>query len=189
MLKPFYQGKLDVFCSIYAVLNALQITHGLRISRARGILHDTIMALADKPAVLRAVLDQRTDYVELVDGLLRAQEKVFSIDVTTPFLGANALPSPEKLRTACEDFLNGGPNRAVIFRFLKFLFAGTEPVNRHWTTLDAVNGGTLHLFDCSHEAAAIVNIAPDAYVTRVADVDADRLICIEPRTVRFVAAR
>ena len=34
MLKPFYQGKLDTFCAIYAVLNALRLTHGIaRCSR------------------------------------------------------------------------------------------------------------------------------------------------------------
>ena len=30
MLKPFFQGKLDTFCAIYAVLNALRLK-GLRI--------------------------------------------------------------------------------------------------------------------------------------------------------------
>ena len=25
MLKPFFQGKLDTFCAIYAVLNALRL--------------------------------------------------------------------------------------------------------------------------------------------------------------------
>ena len=25
MIKPFYQGKLDTFCAIYAVLNALRL--------------------------------------------------------------------------------------------------------------------------------------------------------------------
>ena len=46
MLKPFYQGKLDTFCAIYAVLNALRLTHGIRTLKAREILNDTLMALA-----------------------------------------------------------------------------------------------------------------------------------------------
>lgn len=46
MLKPFYQGKLDTFCAIYAVLNALRLTHSIRVLKAREILNDTLMALA-----------------------------------------------------------------------------------------------------------------------------------------------
>ena len=46
MVKPFYQGKLDTFCAIYAVLNALRLTHSIRVLRARNILNETLMALA-----------------------------------------------------------------------------------------------------------------------------------------------
>ena len=70
MLKPFYQGKLDTFCAIYAVLNALRLTHGIRTTRARDILNETLMALAGNPEALRAVLTQETDYLQLVDGIL-----------------------------------------------------------------------------------------------------------------------
>ena len=73
MLKPFYQGKLDTFCAIYAVLNALRITHSIRVLKARDILNETLMALAMSPEAFRAVLEQETDYCNLVDGMLRAQ--------------------------------------------------------------------------------------------------------------------
>lgn len=49
MLKPFYQGKLDTFCAIYAVLNALRLTHGIRVLKARDILNETLLALAGSP--------------------------------------------------------------------------------------------------------------------------------------------
>ena len=39
MLKPFFQGKLDTFCAIYAVLNALRLTHGIQTLKARDILN------------------------------------------------------------------------------------------------------------------------------------------------------
>ena len=70
MVKPFYQGKLDTFCAIYAVLNALRLTHGIRVLKARDILNETLLALAGAPEAFRAVLDQETDYLNLVDGML-----------------------------------------------------------------------------------------------------------------------
>ena len=39
MLKPFFQGKLDTFCAIYAVLNALRLTHGIQTLKALSLIH------------------------------------------------------------------------------------------------------------------------------------------------------
>ena len=55
MPKPFFQGKLDTFCAIYAVLNALRLTHGIQTLKARDILNETLLSLAGKPDALRAV--------------------------------------------------------------------------------------------------------------------------------------
>ena len=85
MVKPFYQGKLDTFCAIYAVLNALRLTHGIRVLKARDILNETLLALAGAPEAFRAVLDQETDYLNLVDGMLRAQSRAFPLEVRRPF--------------------------------------------------------------------------------------------------------
>ena len=85
MLKPFYQGKLDTFCAIYAVLNALRLTHGLRVLKARDILNETLMGLAATPQAFRAVLEQETDYCALVDGMLRVQRRSFPLEIRQPF--------------------------------------------------------------------------------------------------------
>ena len=69
MPKPFFQGKLDTFCAIYAVLNALRLTHGIQTLKARDILNETLLSLAGKPDALRAVLEQDTDYMQLVDDM------------------------------------------------------------------------------------------------------------------------
>jgi hypothetical protein len=71
MLKPFYQGKLDTFCAIYAVLNALRLTHNIRVLKARDILNETLLGLSASPEAFRAVLEQETDYCGLVDGMGR----------------------------------------------------------------------------------------------------------------------
>ena len=73
MVKPFFQGKLDTFCAIYAVLNALRLTHGIRVLKARDILNETLLALAGAPEAFRAVLEQKTDYSIGKYGIMRGE--------------------------------------------------------------------------------------------------------------------
>lgn len=122
MLKPFYQGKLDTFCAIYAVLNALRLTHGLRVLKARDILNETLMGLAATPQAFRAVLEQETDYCALVDGMLRVQRRSFPLEIRQPFAVTDD-PAPAQLWECCRDWLNPADHRAVIFRFTRHLTA------------------------------------------------------------------
>ena len=59
-------------------------------------------------------------------------------------------------------------------------------VNRHWTVADRINDSVLHLFDCSHEAEAILNVHRVEFVTHPSRIATGRLLFIEPRTVRFI---
>ena len=85
MPKPFFQGKLDTFCAIYAVLNALRLTHGIQTLKARDILNETLLSLAGKPDALRAVLEQDTDYMQLVDDMLQARRQRYPLRIQKPF--------------------------------------------------------------------------------------------------------
>ena len=38
-MQPFYQGKIDNFCAMYAVLNALQVLFSLTPHQARRIFN------------------------------------------------------------------------------------------------------------------------------------------------------
>lgn len=185
MLKPFYQGKLDSFCAIYAVLNALRLTHGIRTLKARDILNETLMALAAAPEALRAVLTQETDYLQLVDGMLRAQARKFPLEIHSPW-DAGAHPDENEFWGSCRGWLDGGDKRAVIFRFLRHMTPAGPAMNRHWTVADRMNDSVLHLFDCSHEAEAILNVHRVEFVTAPDRIATGRLLFIEPRTVRFV---
>lgn len=187
MLKPFYQGKLDTFCAIYAVLNALRLLYGIRVLKARDILNETLMGLASEPQAFRAVLDQQTDYISLVDNLLRIQARAFPLDIQAPFAGPNKpLPSPQAFFEACKSWLAPGQGRAIVFRFLRSLTPDGGPTNRHWTTADRVDGDILHLFDCSHEAEAILNIDKDSFVTSAERISPKRLLHIQPESARFL---
>ncbi|MDR1659055.1 MAG: hypothetical protein LBR94_01775 [Desulfovibrio sp.] len=185
MLKPFYQGKLDTFCAIYAVLNALRLTHGIRTLSARDLLNETLLSLADRSGALRAVLEQDTDYLDLVDDLLIAAGKKFPLRVHKPFNG-NDQPSPQEVWETFRDWFENGAPRAVILRFLRSLKPETPPVNRHWTTADRMDDKILHLFDCSHEAEAILNIRKESFVTSQEEVSAERLLFIQPSSLRFL---
>lgn len=182
MLKPFYQGKLDTFCAIYAVLNAFRLTHGIRTVKARGILNDVLLALAARPAYFADVLAMRTDYVDLVDSILYSTAEKMPLEIEKPFPNG---ASVEEFWQKTGAWLAPRENRAVIFRFLRYLKPDAEPLNRHWTTADKLEGDVMHLFDCSHEAEAILNIRKKSIATSREDVDGDHLLYIQPETVRF----
>lgn len=186
MLKPFYQGKLDAFCAMYSVLNALRLTHGIRTSKARDILNDTLLGLSLKPAAFRAVLTQETDYLHLVDTMLAIISRNMSLEVIHPF-ASDDHPTVDVFWNACQGWLGEEQAKtAVIFRFLRHLKPDAAPVNRHWTTADYLKGDILHLFDCSHEAEAILNIRKNSFVTKPEAVDKEHLLYIQPDSVRFV---
>lgn len=188
-LKPFYQGKLDVFCAIYAVLNGLRLTHGLRTLKARAILNETLLGLATRPAAFRAVLNQETDYVALVDNMLAIQAKALPLHIEKPF-GPAALPDVQTFWDACLNWMNpiGSPasNRAIIFRFSRHNKPDEPAAVRHWTTVDAITPEIMHLFDSSHEAESIQNLRKDAIAVKATDLDETHLFHVQPDTARFL---
>lgn len=188
-LKPFYQGKLDAFCAIYAVLNGLRVTHGLRTLKARDILNETLLGLAVKPAALKAVLNQETDYVALVDTILNIQSKKMRLRVERPFAAAE-MPDVNTFWQACSAWLNPGgqaaTDRAVIVRFSRYIDINKAPVIRHWTTIDKIDAEIMHLFDSSHEAESIQNLPKAAIVTQAREIDEKHKLYVQPDTARFI---
>lgn len=182
MIKPFYQGKLDTFCAIYAVLNALRLTHGIRTLKAREILNECLLSLAATPKIFADVLYLRTDYVELVNDLLKSVCQKMPLVVESPFPNGAGV---DEFWNRCGEWLAADSHRAVIFRFLRFLKPEAEALNKHWTTADKQEKDILHLFDCSHEAEAVLNIRKESFVTRREDVDKDHLLYIQPETAHF----
>ncbi len=199
-MKPFYQGKVDVFCAIYAVLNGLKITHHIRTLEARDIFHDTLMGLAQSNQVFKAVLDQRTDYVAMVDAMLNIQAKKRPLHVERPYENCSSsnTPSVEHVWNTLEMWLAPNaapilstlpriPERVAIFRFLRYIKPGTEPVNRHWTTAYQMENGELRFFDCSMEETAIYTLTPASFVTKPENISEGKLLCLEPHSLRLMA--
>lgn len=186
MPKPFFQGKLDTFCAIYAVLNALRLTHGLQTLKARDILNETLLSLAERPGALRAVLEQDTDYMQLVDDMLQARQPRYPLLVEKPFAEGENVP-PDVLWETCRAWLSPGEGRCVLFRFLRHLTPETPPMNRHWTCADRMDERRMHLFDCSHEDEAVTRIAREDFVTRAPDVRRGKLLVVQPHSLRLLA--
>lgn len=176
---------------MYAVLNGLKITHNIGVLPARDILHDTLLQLATQTDALRIVLEQRTDYVALVDTMLSVQCKVRPLHVEQPFPLQTTAPQPSSAQVfdRCAQWLDGGPKRAVVLRFSRYINAETPPLNRHWTTAHWTENDTLHLFDCSHEPGAITSITRDGFVTHDHDIGKHCLLCVEPHSIRFMRSK
>ena len=188
MLKPFYQGKLDTFCAIYAVLNAFRLIRGIRTAKAREILNDVLHNLSLKPSYFHAVLTQDTDYLVLVDKILEKQSKKIVIEVVHPFESERDILEDE-FWNICSQWIgekNAEKEHAIVFRFLRFVNPVQKAVNRHWTTADYIKKDILHLFDCSHEAEAILNIRKESFVTSADRVDSEHLLFIPPIYARFL---
>ena len=117
--------------------------------------------------------------------MLRLQSRVFPLEVRQPF-SAGEDPSVEQVWQCCRSWLVPGSSRAVIFRFMRHLTPEGPPVNRHWTTADSISEDVLHLFDCSHEAEAILNVRKDSFVTCADDVCAGKLLHIQPYSMRLL---
>ena len=189
--SPAYAAYFDwhtLLClfSLLAVLNALRLTHGIQTLKARDILNETLLSLAGKPGALRAVLEQDTDYMQLVDDMIQARQQRYPLLVEKPFAEGEAV-SPDALWEACREWLAPGEGRCILFRFLRHLTPETPPMNRHWTCADRMDGDLLHLFDCSHEDEAVTLIPRESFVTRSADVQRERLLVIQPNSLRFLA--
>ncbi len=187
-MKPFYQGQLDVFCALYAVLNGMKVTSGIRGLRARDILHDMLMVVSANPNVFRAILDQNTDYISVVDAMLKAQSQAFPIRVERPFADHEE-PSPEVVWNTVAAWLKGGDKRAAVFRFLRFMTPDMPPMNKHWTCAYEVEDDIIPFFDCSHEPDAIYQLKATDFVTREKDISRQCLIYLQPRSIRFMASR
>ncbi len=208
-MKPFFQGKIDVFCALYAVLNGLKITHHIRTLHGRDIFHEALMGLAQNPKVFRAVLEQQTDYIAIVDAMLSIQERKLPLVVQRPFENYVGTPTPQEVWDCIAEWLEpnvfkGEPSflnnvqkvdqnnlmgRCVIFRFLRYLMPGANPSNKHWTTAHYINDRGLQFFDCSLEESAIYSVTVKDFVTNPKDVCAERLCCIDPKSIRFMAPK
>ncbi|MCR5814641.1 MAG: hypothetical protein K6G15_09145 [Desulfovibrio sp.] len=185
MMKPFYQGKIDTFCALYAVLNALRLTHSIRTLKARELFNDMLMVLVGQPERFRAVLEQTTDYIDLVDEMLQYAASRMPLRIQRPFQPEETV-SRERFWDCCEHWVNGQANRTAIFRFKRYLNPSAQPSVRHWTTIARIDSNSLDLYDSSHEADSIQHLAKNHIVTDKEQISQNILLYVQPDTLRLV---
>lgn len=184
-MRAFYQGKIDNFCAIYAVLNAVQVLFGLSPFEARKIFNRTLMEHSRDPENFQKILEHRTDYLNLVDGMLddiRAHEFP-QLAVEAPF-GSEASYQEvwEALRCSAERSLP----RISIFRFLRIIPPSEKPYVDHWTVGHYMDTEGLHFLDCTLEAGALYSL-PYARVTDIDKPLRREYVVIAPESVRILS--
>ncbi|MBO4336361.1 MAG: hypothetical protein J5846_11130 [Desulfovibrio sp.] len=184
-MKPLYQGKIDTFCAFYAVLNALRLTHSIRTLKAREIFNDILMQLVSQPERFRAVLEQTTDYIDLVDEMLEYSAARMPLRIQRPFQPHEAV-AKERFWTCCNAWMNGDANRTAIFRFKRYTDPHGKPIVRHWTTIAKMDDNNLDLYDSSHEADSIQHLAKSNIVTDQSQIAQNILLYVQPDSLRLV---
>lgn len=93
-MQRYYQGQLDFFCAIYAVINALTALYGLNLSQARALLATILSDISTHPGLWHATLLNKTDFHWLVEHMLIACVKGHSYPVGAfrPFTLDRELP-------------------------------------------------------------------------------------------------
>ena len=182
-MQPYFQGQLDVFCAIYAVLNGLLITHRLRADSARSILHESILDMSRDREMFRQQLEQNVEYHDLVDRILNREVLRQDLLVRDPF-GLQPVVPKEYVWDTLARWL-GRPRRAAVLRFVRPLALPGEPITRHWTTADAVQEEVIKLFDCSLEKSAIREIKKNQMVT-VPEGLRPGQVYVDPSSIRLL---
>lgn len=93
-MQRYYQGQLDFFCAIYAVINALTALYGLTLSQARALLATILSDISTHPGLWQATLLNKTDFHWLTEHMLIACVKGHSypVRVFRPFALDREIP-------------------------------------------------------------------------------------------------
>mgnify|MGYP007101894880 CR=1 FL=1 len=184
-MQAFNQGRVDNFCAIYAVLNALQVLYGINVLEARTIFNRTLLRHSHDSKKFAAILNHKTDYVALVDSMLDdvRLHDFPSLNIEAPF-ASNAPCSDvwEKLR------MSASPPMPLVsvFRFLRFSPGSRKPYADHWTAGHYMDMDGLHFLDCSQEPGALYCL-PHAQLTDASHPLAFEYVVIPPQSVRILS--
>jgi hypothetical protein len=183
-MRPFHQGKVDTFCAIYAVLNALQLLYEIRPLTGRELFNEVILDLArGDEEYFRAVLNLKTDYRELVDRMLAGVASRFPLRVERPFPPGTGRKT---VWQALTEYADPERKRTAVFRFCRYVPDRPAPLADHWTTSLRMDGEGLHLFDCSLEPEGVYCLPPGMVAVRPGFVNREYFL-VPPECVRLLS--
>ncbi len=190
-MHAFTQGTIDTFCSAYAVLNALQITHGIKPGEARLLFSRLIMLLSHDREILDKVLSLKTNYIALTETFLSMCNEFYPIKVTNPF--ANMVLDEQVQHEEIKEIfwnalytLDPENNRTCVFQFEKRLPLASYPIFAHWTTGYRAENNEFHLFDCSPEHHAVHTLYKDASLFRHNQFHEGEYFYINAKSLRLI---
>ncbi len=190
-MREFHQGSIDTFCAAYAVLNALQITHGIKALEARVLFNELLLTLAQDTMIFTKVLTLKTNYVAMTEFFLEHAAKKYPIKVTKPFKISDKVNAEMFWETLSQN-LDPDNNKTAIFQFEKRISTINEPIFAHWTTTWAVEDKELHLFDCSPERNAIKRLHKNnvhfELLPRNSEQVSGEYFCINAHTLSLIEA-
>lgn len=182
-MQPFYQGKIDNFCAIYAVLNALQIAHDIPPRKAREIFNEVLVDAARQEPYFRAVLNHKTDYVAMVDHTLSLARLHYPLRVE-PHMPPHT-PSRE-VWAALAHFARPEQRRTAVLRFCRYVPLRLAPLVDHWTTALSLDDTGLHLFDSSLEPEGVYCLRADSVVDQPVSPGREYFV-VPPECVRLIS--
>ena len=197
-MEGFFQGKLDNFCALYAVLNAMQRTHGITHWAARKLFHAGLTGFAKDEALWTDIVCNSTNYIKEV------QMFVDIINDEGTFLSASQ-PFPDGKATVTEvvrvltewsglDKKKGqqlhemAEGKAVVLQFKRFLPFRGAPLISHWTAVKEVVGNEIRFLDSSLEKTATYALPSNGFGTSEDEIRAGRLFLIDPATIYLLQA-
>lgn len=88
-MRRYLQGTLDFACGIYAVINALSLTHSLDLAGARAIFRETHLDITAQPELWADYTGNNTDHYWLVRHMLErwCSAPPYRLRVLRPFDG------------------------------------------------------------------------------------------------------
>lgn len=116
-----YQGKLDNFCAVYAVLNAIKLISDMNNMQARVMLNEVLYHESLDRANWLRVLGHETDYEALVSRMLKQWEGHFKYTSFCPFEPHNFEKNifQHAYEDNEEDNSSDSPEKKIMKKFLK----------------------------------------------------------------------
>lgn len=191
MIKPIYQGQIDVFCAAYAVINSIRIAKKIRLLEARTILHNALFDIAKDFTVFQKILNQETDYVFWVDTILEQEVQKGSLIVQKGFPELSSqnnlyIPS-DSIWSTIETWLSKGNKYTCIFQFIRQIPTKNLTI-QHWTCgYKIIHNKTLLFADSSCEPDSLQSLEKKNLIATSKDlIDG---VFIKPHTLRLICPR
>lgn len=151
-MEACFQGKIDNFCAIYSVLNAVKLLRDIPFYQARILLNEALFRESRDADNWIKVLQHLTDYDDLVTRMLDKWKNQYSYTHEVPFIFKR-----KKNKIDMDEFWqylqkNIKPKSSTaVIRFCRFMPQTVTPFVDHWSTISHVDEDNIYLFDCSLE--------------------------------------